>query len=168
LKTLLILLIVVCFFDYRSRRIPNILIALLLFLGIIYHYHLGESPRGILLFFMKCFMVGLLLYPLFKIGVVGAGDCKLFAACAGYLEFRSILPFLFLSWFIAAIFSLLKMMRAGNFKQRISYFLSYLIDVKRSGHWELYIQNAKDSRATSICFSGPILISLCLHVGGIF
>ncbi|MDR0964647.1 MAG: prepilin peptidase [Clostridium sp.] len=165
---LILLLIAVCFFDYRSRRIPNILIALLLLLGILYHYHPEGGLAGIQNYLLKCTMIALVSYPLFRIGAIGAGDCKLFAVCSGFFEFRSLLSFLFCSWFIAAVFSLIKMMKARNFKQRFTYFLSYLIEVKRSGHWEIYIQNAKESRTTSICFSGPILISLCIHVGGVF
>ena len=46
-----------------------------------------------------------LLYPLFKISAVGAGDVKLLGAAAGYFPFEKIFLFAFVSLLIAAIIS---------------------------------------------------------------
>ena len=167
MAVLCVLLAAACCFDYRYKKIPNFLIIVMLVLGAGQHFLQGgawevASCAGAMV------LVMCLLYPLFKVGAVGAGDVKLLGVTAGYLPFKKILVFLFLSLLIAAVVSLVKMMRKNYFLERMRYLLDYIREVVKSGRFKLYLQNEQDRGAVGICLSGPILVSMLLYMGGIY
>ena len=114
----------------------------------------------------KALAAACLLYPLFRIGALGAGDVKLYGAAAGYLPFLKVFPFLFYSLLAAAVFSLLKMCKQRYFTERVKYFFSYLAEVAATGSWKLYLENERERAAAGICLAGPALISIMLYLGG--
>lgn len=79
------LLIAACVTDLRSRRIPNSLVLALAITGVV--FVIWRSPVGSgVLYTVKGFAVGLLIWlPFWLLGVLGAGDVKLFAASAIWL-----------------------------------------------------------------------------------
>lgn len=164
---LCVLLAAACCFDYRYKKIPNYLIAATIVLGIFWRFRQGGAWE-VLSCMGEAVLVMCLLYPLFKIGAVGAGDVKLLGAAAGYFPFKKVLVFLFLSLLIAAVVSLVKMVKKRYFLERIEYFLDYLRDVVESGRIKLYLQNEQDRGAVGICLSGPVLVSVLLYMGGIY
>lgn len=129
---------------------------------------LEQGAKGILHFGTKMILMILFMYLFFKIGALGAGDVKLFGVCAGYLPGDKILYFLFFSLLITAIISLIKIFAEHNAKERLSYLSEYLIDVARSGKWQLYISDQSEMQKQSICLAGPILGSVLMYIGGIF
>lgn len=143
------------------------LIALMLVTGVGISV-LEQGAKGILHFGAKMIFMILFMYLFFKIGALGAGDVKLFGVCAGYLPGDKILYFLFFSLLIAAIISLIKILTEHNAKERLSYLGEYLIDVVRSGKWQLYISDQPEMQKQSICLAGPILGSVLMYIGGIF
>ena len=157
----------VCVCDYKFNRIPNCLIMTMAVFGIGWCMWSG-GIRGVLLYLGEMTIVMALLYPLFKIGGLGAGDVKLFGVTAGCLPFHKILFFLFFSLLIAAVISLVKIWRQHNFGERMWYLSEYLADVIRSGSWQIYLENGQDRQAVGICMSGPVLISVLLYLGGIY
>lgn len=167
MAALCVLLTVVCGYDYKSGKIPNFLIALMMAAGVGWRFWQGGVTE-VLSYVGETFLTICLLYPLFKIGTVGAGDVKLLGVTAGYLPFKKILIFLFFSLLIAAVISLVKMLKRGNFTERMKYFFGYLKDVIESGSWRLYLENEKDKSAAGICLSGPVLVSVLLYLGGIY
>lgn len=167
LALLSVFLVVVCLYDYRWRRIPNRLLIIMALTGIgISVYRGGFRGGGFFLLQMSAVM--LILYPLFKIGVLGAGDIKLFGVCSGYLPHPKILFFLFISLAFAAIISLIKFIRERNAIERFSYFCEYIMEVWRSGTWHLYIEDNRERVANSIPLAGPVLGSVLLYWGGIY
>ena len=119
-------------------------------------------------FVVRCVGIILLLYPLFRIGAIGAGDVKLYGICAGYYPGEKFLYFFFVSLLIAAMISLLKMFRESMVKERMIYFLDYVFSVMQSGKFQLYIQNETERRKASICLAGPIFLSVLLGMGGVY
>ena len=109
-----------------------------------------------------------LLYPFFKLGALGAGDVKLLGICAGFLQYDKILQFLFFSLLPAAIFSVIKLIREQSVRERLAYLGAYLMDVVRNGEWSLYIENEREARRTGIALAGPVLVSVFLHMGGVY
>ena len=167
MRVLCVFLIVVCLYDYRWRRIPNLLLIMMALTGAgISVYHGGFRGVGFCLLQMSGVM--LILYPLFKISVLGAGDVKLFGVCSGYLPYQKILFFLFVSLAFAAFASLIKFIREKNALERFSYFCEYVMEVWNSGTWHLYIEDNRERVANSICLAGPILGSMLLYWGGIY
>ncbi len=167
MSVLCVLLAAACCFDYRYRKIPNFLIIVMALVGAGWRFLQGgawEAASGA----GAAVLVMCMLYPLFKVGAVGAGDVKLLGVTAGYLPFKKILVFLFLSLLIAAVGSLIKMLRKNYFLERMGYLLDYLKDVVKGRRFKLYLQNEQDRGAVGICLSGPVLISVLLYMGGIY
>lgn len=167
LAALCFLLLLACCFDYSKRRIPNLLLAGTLVIGLAEAFG-GGGGREVLFFLIRMAVVILTLYPFFRIGTVGAGDVKLLGVCAGYFPSDKILLFLFFSMLLSAAFSLMKLWREKNVKERFAYLGEYLTDVIRTGNLRLYFKNKKELNAAGICLSGPILISAMMHWGGIY
>lgn len=167
MAVLCVLLTAACCSDYRYKKIPNYLIAATMVLGIFRRFR-QEGAWGVLSYMVEAVLVMCLLYLLFKVGAVGAGDVKLLGVTAGYFPFKKVLVFLFLSLLIAAVVSLVKMVRKRYFLERIGYFLDYLREVVKSGRLKLYLQNEQDRGAVGICLSGPVLVSVLLYMGGIY
>ena len=167
LAALCIMLTAACGYDYRRKKIPNYLMALVAVFGV--WYRLGESGiDGALSYLGEAVLIICLLYPFFKIGSIGAGDVKLFGVTAGYLPFSRILVFLFVSLLISAMVSLFKMWKESNIRERIGYLAAYLADVAESGCWKLYLESRQEKQAAGICLSGPVLISILLYWGGVY
>ena len=105
----------------------------------------------------------LLLYPLFRIGGIGAGDIKLLSAVGCFLTVKETVACLVLSFFAGAVLSLLKMAAERNFLRRMRYLLSYVHAVAGSGKWKRYGQE----EGGKIHFALPILLGVLLYKGGI-
>lgn len=162
LAVLCFLLTAACGFDYGKRKIPNWLILLLLLHGLSFRIR-QSGAGGIAEILGSAVVLVLLLYPLYKIGTLGAGDVKLFGVVAGYLPFGKIFSFLFISLLIAAVFSAVKMLQKRNFRERLSVFAGYIRTVADGG-----IQAYPASKADTVCLSGPVLLSLFLYLGGVY
>lgn len=167
MAALCIMLTAACGYDYKRKRIPNYLIALMAVLGVGYRFW-ESGIDGALSYFGEAALIICLLYPFFKIGSIGAGDVKLFGVTAGYLPFSRILTFLFISLLISAMISLFKMWKESNIRERIRYLSAYLADVARSGCWRLYLEDLREKQEVGICLSGPVLISILLYWGGVY
>lgn len=103
LTTLCVLLLFACGYDYLQNRIPNRLLLLMLAAGVGWNGMLNGFPAA-LMGAARTAAVMLALYPLFKIGCIGAGDVKLLGICAGFLPAAKIWIFLFVSLLVSAIF----------------------------------------------------------------
>lgn len=156
--------------DFQHDKIYNEWILVSIMTGMSYcvwTQGIEGVPRALLSIAIP-FMV---LYPLFMIGVLGAGDIKLLAAMGCFFTLRQIVICLITAFLIGAVFSLLKLMAEGNFLQRMEYLLSYVHDVFQCGEWKLYeseIQESKMKNEGKIHFALPVLLSVMLIRGGRF
>jgi len=166
LEVLVFLLAVACFCDYLSKKIPNVLLVVMFLFGLGQQI-LGNGEIGIF-FAVKTVSVCLVLYPLFQIGAIGAGDVKLYGICGGYLPGEKFLFFFFVSLLIAALISLLKMIYEGNLTERLRYFWDYVFSVLSAGKIRMYIEDERERRKAGICLAGPILASVLLGMGGVY
>ena len=162
LAVLCFLLTAACGFDYCRKRIPNWLVLVLLIHGSVLCLA-REGAQGILGYMANTVILTALLYPLFKIKTLGAGDVKLFGVVAGYLPFNKIFLFLFFSLFIAAVFSMIKLVLQRNFRERLRTFAGYVQAVMWGG-----VQSYPASGRNTVCLSGPVLISTLLCLGGVY
>lgn len=160
-------IIIACIFDYYIRKIPNILIIAIVISGIIRAY-LYSGYGGIIFYLIKTCSVITVLYPLFKIGGIGAGDVKLFGVCSGYFDQNRILYFLFFSMLVAAIFSIIKMVKRKNFKKRFLIMSNYIYKTISTGEIGIYPDMNIDKEESGLCLSGPVLCSVLLHIGGVW
>ena len=138
LAALCVFLAAACRYDYGERRIPNNLIIWTAAAGAVWRLWNERAP-GLLWYLGQAVLVMAILYPLFKIGGLGAGDVKLLGVTAGYLPAEKILVFLFCSLLVAAMISVVKMWKRGA-----------------------------GGAQGGICLFGPVLVSVLLLLGGVY
>lgn len=164
---LLIGLFVACFHDYRYKKIPNWVIVLLFSWGCVCAWNYGG-----LFYLIEYIYVGLLIilvfFPFFRLGMLGAGDIKLLGVCSPFFPSEKILAFLFFTMAISAFFSIIKMIRFKNFKERFSYFLQYISECMESKSWKLYMRTSEEKKKNTICMAGPVLLSTLFYLGGFY
>jgi prepilin peptidase CpaA len=121
---ILVIGLVACVFDLRTRRIPNVLTFSTAGAGLIYHFMIGGwsgaggAAAGLLL--------GLLIFfPLFALRGLGAGDLKLLAAFGAWLGPQRTL----MAALAAAIFGAAAALILVFFQRRISATASNLHDL---------------------------------------
>lgn len=154
--------------DLKTDHIPNGLTMFGVVTGLtgslLYRSNLMQSAASMLLAF-------LLLYPLFKIGALGAGDIKVFIMIGSFVKIKDMFVVLAAAFVIGAVFSLVKLLIEHNGRERICYFLSYLTDVMRARQWKIYgenmVQDYQLYRTNKIHFTVPILFGTALRIGGI-
>ena len=156
-----------CWMDHRKKKIPNLLITAMALFGMGWRFY-REGAGGMVAFVGHAMMVICLFYFLFRLGAMGAGDVKLFGVTAGFLPFKKILIFLFVSLLIAAAISLVKLRKKKYFWERMRYLAEYLAGVWKSGRWSLYLEGGVNDPNAGVCLSGPILFSLLLYLGGVY
>ncbi len=167
---LFLILIVAVIMDLLSGKIYNEWILIGMAAGLSRAAWQGGG-NGLVYALLSMAVPAALLYPIFKIGGLGAGDLKLLAAAGCFLTIKEILICLGISFFIGAVFSLLKMTAEKNFLQRMKYLLSYILDVFKYREWKFYKEDFKDGREKregKIHFSLPILLAVAIYKGGIY
>ncbi len=114
-----VLLLLAAVEDVRSRRIPNVLIAPLAVLGLVYSGlmppSLGGALRGI-----EGLLTGLICWlPFYVFGWLGAGDVKMFAAAGAWLGPMRAVEGTFIAALLGAVVALLWMFRARGVKNSL-------------------------------------------------
>lgn len=168
---LILLLIAAVIMDYKYDRIPNVIIVFGLATGLFFRFREtgwhGIFSAGVVILISFC-----ILYPLFCIGGIGAGDVKMLLMTGSFVSVDKQLHVMMFSFIIGALLSIEKMISEDNFKERMQYLFSYLMDVLRTGQWKLYGENpGMDShkyKSNKIHFALPIFLSVMLGLGGIF
>lgn len=168
---LILLLIIAVVMDFKYDRIYNGLIIFGILLGLFFRIIKNgwSDIRPAIAAMLLSFCI---LYPIYKIGALGAGDIKLLIMIGSFESADQIMRVIVLSFIIGAVFSIGKMILEENFKERMQYFFSYLSDVFSTGQWKLYGENLKDDykkyKSSKIHFALPICFSVMLGLGGLF
>lgn len=177
LVLLLIFLLIAVITDFLFDKVFNVWIAVGVFCGLIDAVWRGGGEG---LFWGMIYMVipVFLLYPLFMIGCMGAGDLKLFAVIGSFLPVRELMLCLAAAFSFGAVFALLKMIKERNFIERMKYMISYFAEVMKTGIWKIYEespdpggQNGDGQRASyknKIHFTLPIFLGVIFCKGGFF
>jgi len=162
-----VLLLIACYQDYRENKIRNWLVFAGLCWGI-YMQFADKGMIGILDFAEGCLAVFLMMYPLFKLGMIGAGDIKLFAVCTGAIGVNRGVCFLCVTFLVAAVLALLKMLHQRIFFQRFRYFFTYLGQTVRTAELTIYGSNDTGQKKSRICLAGPACLAVLLCLGGVY
>lgn len=171
LFVLVLLLFIAAVFDGIKGRIPNVLLIFGALFGIfrlLYYRDFLSCLPGILL-------PMILLFPLYRIGVLGAGDIKLFGVLGFYFPFMENCFCIFIAFVLGAAASIFYFIRHENFYERMSYLFSYLKKCLFLGHFQYYYLDPDGKQishslecSSKIPLAIPIFISVLLHVGGVF
>ncbi len=165
---LLLILSLAAFSDYKKGRIPNYLIFIGAIAGIFRLIILKD------IFALAGHIPGILLpivlfYPVYKIGGMGAGDLKVFSMIGIYFSFLPLCFCIFVSMFLGAFLSLIKMNYHQNFFERMEYLFSYLKKIGTTGKIEPYHEAeafTEGREKIKIRLAVPILLAV-LVTGGI-
>ncbi len=155
--------------DVCFDKIYNEWICLILMTGLLYSFWKGGTS-GLIWALASMTVPVFLLYPLFMIGCLGAGDIKLLAAVGCFFTIKETIVCMGISFFIGAVFSLLKMVAERNLPARMGYLLSYVRNVAVSGEWELYEtaseEDKENRKKEKIHFALPVMLGVILYKGG--
>ena len=146
--------------DLKTDHIPNGLTMLGVVTGLtgslLYRSDLLQPAASMLFAF-------LLLYPLFKIGALGAGDIKVFIMIGSFVKMKDMIVVLVAAFVIGAVFSLVKLMIEHNGRERMCYFLSYLKDVMCARQWKIYGENMVQDYTVQIKYTLQCRFCLVRH-----
>ena len=154
--------------DLKTDRIPNGLIITGIIIGVSgsLWYRLDLLQLAV-----SMFLAFALMYPLFKIGALGAGDVKIFIMIGSFVDAKEFIMILVSAFVIGAVFSLFKLMIEHNGRERIRYFLSYVSEVAHARKLKIYgeymVQDYQLYRKNKIHFTVPILFGVVLRMGGL-
>lgn len=160
--TLYTIIIVAVVQDFRSRKISNRLILTGLLLSLAFGVLLGGMSRIPYILLNMSFPV-IMLYLLYLLGALGAGDIKLFSIIGGFTNLKMLTGCIVAAFFVGAAMGILKMLRNQNL--RFSLFKSWQF-VKG-----LFLGNVCSYRETMaeernlIRFSPAILAGLLVTMG---
>ena len=161
---LLPILFLAVIWDFYKGKVPNYLIAAGLLTGIvnlICHHNL----ESILIHIPGMIFPIILLFPLYKIGTLGAGDIKLFSMLGIYFSFMETVFCIFSAFCIGAVIAFLILIWRRNLKERLFHFIYYIKDFFSTGYFKYYYaENDYENAKSQMHFSLPIFLSVLFYV----
>ena len=144
------------FFDLKTGKIPNILIVFGLLAGCV-HQTAAFGAEGVLSFLAGAGFPFLILFLLFRLGMMGAGDIKLLMAAGGLLGWPGSLRLFVLSILCGTLVSAAVFVRRVRFSDRFRYFRAYARDAVLNGKVSRY--RLEGERPENIHFALPVFLA---------
>lgn len=113
-RTLLVILAAAVVQDFMYMKISNRLILMGILFSLAFGLTTGGTKQVIYVLANLSFPV-IVLYLLYLLGVLGAGDIKLFSIIGGFTNFRLLISCMFFSFVAAAVIAVCKMLYNRNF-----------------------------------------------------
>lgn len=122
----------------------------------------GSIARSLCFGACRALSVTVILYLLYMLGMLGAGDVKLCGMAVLFLDWGESLLFLVTGFLVAGGMAFIKMLYCRNLWERFSYFCAYVAEVLRSGKLQLYFEKGdwKIKKQASLHMAGPLLVGL--------
>lgn len=149
-------LLAAVFFDLKNRKIPNALIGGGMIIGSAYQWS-ANGPPGLIQFCAGVMIPLVLLGVLHYFRMIGAGDIKLLMTAGGFLGISQSIACVLLSFVIAAVISVIKLLRYRILGKRLRYFIQYLENYCCSGKWKPYITGNEEKEG--VCFSASVFVA---------
>ena len=157
------LLIIAVATDITSGRISNRLICLGIGTGLL--FRIWESGAwGLILSVIQIIIPVIVLYLLFLMHALGAGDIKLFSMIGSIWSLRVLICCMIFSFLVGAVLSLLKLLYQKNLFTRLRYFYRYVQNCFLTKSIGIYDRES-DGKQNIIYFSVAILIGFCITMG---
>ena len=151
---------VAVYMDLRFYKIPNLCIIVGITSGLIMTY-MSYSVIEMLGACVAITTIFLAFYPFYLIGGLGAGDIKLLMMTACFIHEGRFIKYLLITFVLAAVISVTKMLFVRESRQRLFYLGQYLKKATLTGSIDHYIVDKKDKRCV-IRLSIPAFISLMI------
>lgn len=155
---------VIC--DLKTAKIPNLIIVLGYITAFIYQGSCN-GYGGLWEGLMGAAFPLIVLFPVFCIRGLGAGDLKLLSVAGCFFSLDKSVYCLIAAIAIGAVLAVIKMLIQHNFKERLQYFIFYMQEAALTGRLKKYNMETKDMRSR-IHMSVPILLSALLCIGGFY
>ena len=130
--TLYMILFTAVIQDFMCMKISNRLILMGLFCSIAFGISIGGVPQIIYILWNISFPV-IILYLLYVLGILGAGDIKLFSVIGGFTNFKTLTDCILAALLVGAIISVGKMLYNRNLQFVYSGTLT----------WKFYVVSKK-------------------------
>ena len=174
---LLILVILAVYHDIKSFTIKNYIIIIGISTGLIFNF-IEIGLKGIYPFIIAIFLPIIILFPLFIIKALGAGDIKLFSVIGCYLGISVVSKIFLLSLFIGGFISIIYLIKTKSFSIRFNHLTSYISNLIKDNYYAIntrkirikeikfkpYYEKEKHGREGTIHFSIPILFALITYL----
>lgn len=152
------LVLIAVVMDLKSMRISNRLILVGLGSALILRLLRGGIYDMFLGIILISFPV-ILLFLLFRLGALGAGDIKLFSLIGGFVNFKELIECMVYAFICAAVFSFLKMLCFGTLLSSLQNVGSYIRQISKDGVVPYQVLYGRKSK---LHFSVAIFAGLCL------
>lgn len=155
--------------DFLKFKISNRFILISLILGILL-FLLEKNWTSLFRGSLAAIVPIIMLIPLFALGVLGAGDIKLFSVIGLIKGLTFLLHTMLISLFVAGILSIIFLIKTKGFQTRLSYLSSYIKVIsnqtKQSGKLKLlpYYDIQKNGHAATIHYSIAILVGAIIQL----
>lgn len=159
----LLLLLIATATDLRTGKVSNRLICLGISTGILFQiWEFGIE--GLVRSAVQIFFPVIVLFLLFLMRALGAGDIKLFSMIGSIWNFKVLCDCMIFSFLTGAVISLMKLLYQRNLLTRLIYFCQYVrtsMEEKRLGIYDRH----SDGKQNTICFTTAIWIGFCFAMG---
>lgn len=149
--------------DFRTYKIDNRLIVAFLIAGALTGL-MEEGPSGLLSSLLGASLPLLLLFWLYLLGMLGAGDIKLFCSVGAVAGFGFIPWCIAWSFLSGGVVALTVMLARRNVVQRVRYLGSYLKACFLSGSILEYSEISDKSGGAKFHFSAAIALGSAIQV----
>ena len=141
--------------DIGEYRIPNRYLGIGLIAGIGGALALGEDNTAdrmvpLVGFIIRLCLVVMLGFPIYRRGMIGAGDVKMAALFTAWLGFRDGMTALVTGFILGAVLALIKMLCQGSMVKRFLYLSAYIRHSFQSKTMEVYYDFARDGKEAVI------------------
>lgn len=156
---LLAIILVAVAQDINSMKIKNELIFIGLILGMV--FRLGrEGVSSIVPIIVNILFPVLIFYLIFRIGIIGAGDIKLFSVIGSFLSFQDLVTTMIFAFIAGALISFGILFRNRNFYSSMIRAREFII--RRSLGERINYSQMKVERENYMHFSIAIAIGVAI------
>ena len=117
-------------------------------------------------FFSGMLLPFIFLFPFFLFRMLGAGDIKVLAVLGSMMGPGAVLRCLFATFLIGAMLSAALFLSCGGFRDRMSFFLSYLKRCILTGQRMPYLRPG--IHPESLHMTVPVFLAAMLWAGGLY
>lgn len=166
---MVILISVFCvavYMDLRFYKIPNLCVLI----GMVSALIMTCVSYSVIEMLVACLVMMAIFaafYPFYLMGGLGAGDVKLLMMAGCFINGERLIQYLIVTFGIAAVISVVKIVLFRESRERIVYFSRYLKKVVFTGCADSYRADLTNKRCV-IRLSVPAFMSLILMCMGIY
>ena len=158
--------LVIVGYDIKEHRVPTGLVITGTLSAIIIQfldYGIEGCGRGLVSMLIP---LGL-LFPVYVLGMIGAGDIKFLCMFSVMLNWEQVLYLLFYACVLGGVWSLACMVKNNSLVRRFQYLKNYIISMAGQKNVRKYF-TSEQGYTDTIAFALPIGLSYVLHLGGMY